>query len=787
MTKQEIQSKIDSFKKKLENQNLAEYHDDFRQGIADLEKKLENLGKATVDVVKPTKERKPRVAKPKSEQPKQTKNDVETAKAEIKRRTGKTEEECEKIIAEYRSLRTKSQERKKKEAEASKTNAERINKLKDDNKVIEGTTEKTADAVIETTTKDVAQKIEKQIDAIEQKAETEAKKEVEKEMPKVSATEKKKEVEKKVEEKVKEKAKTIVKTIVIDTSALLKSISESLGKFDKDSQKEFLIKLRSDIDKLLSKYGYGGMTSGATQGYNITQSNMSSSSVNMFGNGGGVGKLSKEQALKMAINMGVDFEKDFHAQSYGNELSELAKKVGYRKSSSASGSLGRQFFYHLQKIYDKKKFGNGGGVENAEYEVVNRNDMHYGEVGVSLHGWNLDERGRYYCTLQFPNGSVSTYGEGEVSPYQTKGMRFTEGGGVSGAYKWKVAYKGNGFYGVTNGGDIEGEMSKEEAKKEADKRNGINKMTEGGKIEYNQYGVPQGYLYLSEFANFDRKGSGNLKDVEVTILEDNFLEDQSHEGQQIHAYLHDLPYFVDYETEIPRYNPTSPVNDEPMTDNYLLLVPIQEEDEDDEEMLDNGVLFRTYFVDTQGYDYPRYITRLENYFPSDEQVEELGYMKRGGRTRKFMAGGKADGKIEISTPMILQYASRIVKDEYTIDETQEEFDFDESVKKELISFLDKTKGKIIYTEFFEYGEDDGLNKCLSMAKQVNKEYPYIYNSAVDSDGFEATFSKIEIDGADEEISTYGRGGRTRKLNHGGDIYDRYSMRSGDSINNKYGR
>jgi hypothetical protein len=505
----------------------------------------------------------------------------------------------------------------------------------------------------------------------------------------------------------------------------------------------------------------------------------------MFGNGGGVRKplnfkkLMGDEDFTIYKANGITND-EYRIEKHGN-----AYYLMVDGRSRGKGTL--DLCKSMANDIENKKMTEGGGVENAEYEVVNRNDMHYGEVGVSLHGWNLDERGRYYCTLQFPNGSVSTYGEGEVSPYQTKGMRFTEGGGVSGAYKWKVAYKGNGFYGVTNGGDIEGEMSKEEAKKEADKRNGINKMTEGGKIEYNQYGVPQGYLYLSEFANFDRKGSGNLKDVEVTILEDNFLEDQSHEGQQIHAYLHDLPYFVDYETEIPRYNPTSPVNDEPMTDNYLLLVPIQEEDEDDEEMLDNGVLFRTYFVDTQGYDYPRYITRLENYFPSDEQVEELGYMKRGGRTRKFMAGGKADGKIEISTPMILQYASRIVKDEYTIDETQEEFDFDESVKKELISFLDKTKGKIIYTEFFEYGEDDGLNKCLSMAKQVNKEYPYIYNSAVDSDGFEATFSKIEIDGADEEISTYGRGGRTRKLNHGGDIYDRYSMRSGDSINNKYGR
>lgn len=39
---------------------------------------------------------------------------------------------------------------------------------------------------------------------------------------------------------------------------------------------------------------------------------------------------------------------------------------------------------------------------------------------------------------------------------------------------WKVAYAGKGFYGVTNGGKIEGEMSKEEAEKEAEKRNSAN-------------------------------------------------------------------------------------------------------------------------------------------------------------------------------------------------------------------------------------------------------------------------------------------------------------------------
>lgn len=67
------------------------------------------------------------------------------------------------------------------------------------------------------------------------------------------------------------------------------------------------------------------------------------------------GKLSKDDAIIKALKMGVDFDKDFHAQSFGNELSELAKESGYRKSKSASGSTGRAFFEHLERIYNKNK------------------------------------------------------------------------------------------------------------------------------------------------------------------------------------------------------------------------------------------------------------------------------------------------------------------------------------------------------------------------------------------------------------------------------------------------
>lgn len=369
-----------------------------------------DVKKVETEITKP-KERKPRTTKSTTEQKKerkpratkQTGDDVEKAKAEIKKRTGKTEEECEKIIEEYRSLRTKSQERKKKEEQANVDNKKRVEKLEKKGDIIAGTNEKTADAVIETTKEEVSEKIEKEIEKAENIAEKEAKKEVEKEMPKATANEKKKEVAEKVKDKVKEKTKVVVKRVVVDTSALLSSIAESLGKFDKDSQKEFLIKLRSDIDKLLAKYSYGGMTDGAVQTMNITQSNLSSSSVNMFARGG---SITKEDALKEAMEMGVDFEKDFHSQSYGNELSELAKKVGYRKSPSSSGSLGRAFFYHLQKIYDKKNYAKGGGVR-----MVNGREYPFGSAWALEH--NKHNKSEKY----------------EVSPASRKGKKMMAKGG----------------------------------------------------------------------------------------------------------------------------------------------------------------------------------------------------------------------------------------------------------------------------------------------------------------------------------------------------------------------
>jgi len=286
------QEEVNLLKELIADSSISAEERDIYEGALSELMKSEKPKASTERKPKATTERKPRTTTQRKPQaPKQSKSDIESAKAEIKRRTGKTEEECESIVNEYRSLRAKSVERKKKESVASAENKDRVAKLKKDDKIISGTSEKTADAVIESTTKDVAEKIVKEIDKIEQKAEVEATKEVKKEMPKESTTDQNKAIAEKTEEKVKAIVKRKTKNIIIDTSDLLTSIAESLGRFDKDSQKEFLIKLRSDIDKLLAKFSYGGSTMGATQGYNITQSNMSSSSVNptMFNGGGGVG------------------------------------------------------------------------------------------------------------------------------------------------------------------------------------------------------------------------------------------------------------------------------------------------------------------------------------------------------------------------------------------------------------------------------------------------------------------------------------------------------------------
>jgi hypothetical protein len=395
---------------------------------------------------------------------KKTATDIEKAKAEIKAKTGKTEAECEAIIEQYRALRTKAQEGKRKAEQATATNKKRVAKLEDKGDLIEGTNVKTADAVIETTAQDVAEKIEQQIEAVEEKAEKEAVAEVAKDNTKKTPTQKKQAVEAKVEKKVKEKTRVIVKKVVIDTTALLTSIATSLGKFDKDSQKEFLIKLRSDIDKLLAKYAFGGMTDGAVQMMNIQQSNLSASSVNptMFAKGGGVDdvrKLTKAQK-KEFYSKGLEYfgfkegdlieyeylgdgDDEFNEDEYGREFKVKVSNEKLEVNAQVNPFSGRRLEYSTKS--------NWVTIEADEDDELYYDYMEIGENSVKKsERKNFDEdefveMGKKIVQEQFNGDTERAYdiivrkeyvkGEGVRKPRMAKGgltenELFAKGGGV---------------------------------------------------------------------------------------------------------------------------------------------------------------------------------------------------------------------------------------------------------------------------------------------------------------------------------------------------------------------
>jgi hypothetical protein len=430
MEKRPTDEQLAKYRKNAQDQSLsAEVRAKFKAVVDKFDNVAEKIGEDVVKVAEPKKTRGRKPASTSKPKTKQTGTDIEKAKAEIKAKTGKTEEECESIIEQYRALRTKAQEGKRKAEQASADNKKRVDKLDKKGDIIEGTNEKTADAVIESTAEDVVEKIEKEVKAVEAKAEKEAKAEVAKDKTITTPKEKKEAVEAKVEKKVAEKTKTIVKRVVIDTSALLTSIAESLGKFDKDSQKEFLIKLRSDIDKLLSKYAFGGLTDGGVQVMNIQQSNLSASSVNptLFAGGGGVGRYSKIDLLVK--------------KPYGNEEMEIAKFKGTGDAIISASALNENSPSNYEySVRNSKKYANGG-VVGQEIVFDDNGDENTGVIK-EIHDTTGDyivntDDGRTIL-VQLDRDVISLGGMRKAVPMEVKKKRFgffAGGGGVDGRQK----------------------------------------------------------------------------------------------------------------------------------------------------------------------------------------------------------------------------------------------------------------------------------------------------------------------------------------------------------------
>jgi hypothetical protein len=227
----ELKSAIEKAKKDIREYEASggEYIDELiGKKLRPLEKELnELLGNKNIT------EKKPATAKTsatKKEAPKKLPVDADKMKAEIKERTGKTEEECEVIIAEYRQLREKSK----------KIEAKRLGKLDDEGKLIAGTKEKTAAAVIETAAENIKDKLEKQVDKLEKEAE------------------KGDRTPEQIEARINKNLGQLSKEMTKQATGFIKGIQSELAKADKTEAKQFLMNVRAEIDDLLSKFGGGG-------------------------------------------------------------------------------------------------------------------------------------------------------------------------------------------------------------------------------------------------------------------------------------------------------------------------------------------------------------------------------------------------------------------------------------------------------------------------------------------------------------------------------------------------
>ena len=357
-TESALKKKIKTFEeslKTIENENVIKIvKEDLEKAKKDL-KELESKAKKEVKKVeKDIAPKKKPTARKKTTSKKTTRkkqSDIEKAKAELKKKTGKTEEECEKIIEQYKALRSQSNKRRKADKKQSEGNKKRVDKLKKTGKTIKGTGEKTAEAVLETTTAKVKTKLDK-------------------ELKKPSG---------------KSKVKSITKKLVVDTSGIIKAIKDSLNQNNNpDESKEFLIALRSEIDKLLKKYMDGGsIGADFLQGYEVAQGvkpqanpikYTPNSSPQEFSEGGSIGDIKDSIAEYISNETDNNFDAYYLDWEEINSVDELEDAC---TDSDMYYQMGEVIYYSVAMEYlsenDSSLQESLGIASNMGYTVDNLN------------------------------------------------------------------------------------------------------------------------------------------------------------------------------------------------------------------------------------------------------------------------------------------------------------------------------------------------------------------------------------------------------------------------------
>ena len=332
----------------------------------------EMLGDTPATASKPAKKK----ATKKKSTPKKKKvseSDIDKMKAQIKQRTGKTEEECEKIVEEYRALRKKATTRKKKETATKEKSKQRTTKLKKEGKVIEGTTEKNVEATIDTATKTATKKVDKEITKIEK------------------TTKGEKQVEKKIDQ--------LVKKALASSKKFVSDMAKELSTKSKDDGRTYLMGLRSQIDALLKKYELGGEvfdgsgdsinfgSGGFTSSYNIQDGMISVGNNVKFEEGGDVFDGSGD-SVNFAKGGMVEYSKEGNVKAIRNIDGKMIKEVvvdgvKYRRNSTYKtyNSIKDNQLLHKSKyakggkidFKDKNKYRNTSGKPN--WDKISEKDL----------------------------------------------------------------------------------------------------------------------------------------------------------------------------------------------------------------------------------------------------------------------------------------------------------------------------------------------------------------------------------------------------------------------------
>jgi hypothetical protein len=103
----------------------------------------------------------------------------------------------------------------------------------------------------------------------------------------------------------------------------------------------------------------------------------------IFKEGGAIDNRKKNMVMESLIDDDIDFRNDSYPYFRDEELTKIAKSVGYEKNENVANSLGEIMYFDLQKIFLQKyngttyksgAFKDGGGVGDENKEMVLNNN-----------------------------------------------------------------------------------------------------------------------------------------------------------------------------------------------------------------------------------------------------------------------------------------------------------------------------------------------------------------------------------------------------------------------------